>query len=61
MKRFYSYTISEKIQKYLFDFCFKIIKNNSYIYKKYNLNNFVRGGPNKKITHELSHDFCFNR
>ena len=31
------------------------------MYKNYNLNNFLSGGPNKKITHELSHDFYFNR
>ena len=48
MKRFYSYTISEKIQEYLFDFCFRITKNNSYIYKRFNLNKFLRDGPNKK-------------
>lgn len=26
-----------------------------------NWKNFLRRGPNKKITHELSHDFYFNR
>ena len=31
------------------------------MYKNYNLNNFLNGGPNKKkITHELSHNFYFN-
>ena len=31
------------------------------MYTKIHLSNFLRDGPNKKITYEIGYDFYFNR